>query len=154
VKAKKGRWTIEAGFGDVINGAGTIVIEGLFIDCDGEREYEDPVFGKSCAEGYDGEDGVSIRYSGSLRADMGMTPIYLFENGLQIGAMGAFEQISIMAMKGIEGTHSVVSACVIVWRDEYTEHIEKLESFSIEGLPGGSHCSVKFTPETGNDMGE
>ena len=129
-------------------GSGSMVIKNFKYDCKGAA-YDQ--YGKTCAAVYDDSTDVSLSYSGSIAKDTSLSPMILFEHGLQLtfmyrAANADQGRIDINKLGMVDGFNG--SLCMGTWKDIYSDDLKKGKAFDITITGGVGTCEVEFKPCT------
>jgi hypothetical protein len=128
-------------------GSGSMIVKNFTYECEG---YSIDTYGKTCSEVYIDDADTSITYSGAIAYDPYLTPLYIFENGLQLNYFYTLADIQggtdLNILLGAD--YATGDGCVGVWRESYTQNLESGTAFNIAISGNGASCSLEFKPCT------
>lgn len=141
-------WYLKYSANSAAFGSGTMTVKNFTYKCEG---YTTELYGKSCTTVDTDTPNTSITYSGSLAHDSLLTPLNIFENGLQISAYYPdFQWKGNVDLNQASGTTDIgnIGGCWGVWKDSYTQNLESATAFTISIDGSNGSCSLEFKPCT------
>ncbi len=134
-------------------GSGTMIVKNFTYKC--EDAHADPYYGKTCSEVDTYTPDTSITYSGSFTRDPNLTPLYIFEHGLQLSVLYPYIDGERVDWQGgvdlnvLTGeNYATGDGCLGVWADSYSQNLESGTAFNIAISGNGASCNLEFKPCT------